>query len=449
MRTTTAVVDLPLKYLLHHPDNPRKDLGDLTELTESIRANGVYQNLTIVPANRNVEFYFQGGTADDLKEFIFETFGAGAFYVMIGNRRFEAAKAAGLEEIPCRIEVGLSQAEEVAIMLEENMQRNDLTILEQAYGFQQLIDLGESVESVAEKTGFSEATVYHRVNIAKLDKETVENAMNKRQITLSQFQKLEQIEDIEARNNILKEYGDNIEYGVSRYYNAKKLAEWRETVLAYIKEHDLQPLPEDCPPYAKWVEREAIVVNGEPIPDDEISGLSYYKDYNTSFYFYLVDDVVKDQCLEDTEKALENKKKESEVSKAVEKALNSLRNQLEDFISYLFDKNDDPEDYRAVQYFWQFVVEKGLDAVIDNWVTEDEDESAVIASVPVEYQLAGICYDDWLRYSNSYSFDKRVAEDLNYYINGLIKYFDFEIKEDAEDINKLLSGELFKEGDDE
>lgn len=449
MRTTTAVVDLPMKYLLHHPDNPRKDLGDLTELTESIRANGVYQNLTIVPANRNVEFYFQGGTADDLKEFIFETFGAGAFYVMIGNRRFEAAKAAGLEEIPCRIEVGLSQAEEVAIMLEENMQRNDLTILEQAYGFQQLIDLGESVESVAEKTGFSEATVYHRVNIAKLDKETVENAMNKRQITLSQFQKLEQIEDIEARNNILKEYGDNIEYGVSRYYNAKKLAEWRETVLAYIKEHDLQPLPEDCPPYAKWVEREAIVVNGEPIPDDEISGLSYYTDYNTSFYFYLVDDVVKDQCQEDTEKALENKKKESEVSKAVEKALNSLRNQLEDFISYLFDKNDDPEDYRAVQYFWQFVAEKGLDAAIDNWVIEDEDESAVIASVPVEYQLAGICYDDWLRYRSSYSFDKCTAEDLNYYINGLIKYFDFEIKEDAEEINKMLSGELFKEGDDE
>ena len=449
MRTTTAVVDLPMKYLLHHPDNPRKDLGDLTELTESIRANGVYQNLTIVPANRNVEFYFQGGTADDLKEFIFETFGAGAFYVMIGNRRFEAAKAAGLEEIPCRIEVGLSQAEEVAIMLEENMQRNDLTILEQAYGFQQLIDLGESVESVAEKTGFSEATVYHRVNIAKLDKKTVENAMNKRQITLSQFQKLEQIEDIEARNNILKEYGDNIEYGVSRYYNAKKLAEWREIVLAYIKEHDLQPLPEDDPPYAKWVEREAIVVNGEPIPDDEISGLSYYTDYNTSFYFYLVDDVIKDQCQEDTEKALENKKKESEVSKAVEKALNSLRNQLEDFISYLFDKNDDPEDYRAVQYFWQFVAEKGLNAVIDNWVIEDEDESAVIASVPVEYQLAGICYDDWLRYRSPYSFDKRTAEDLNYYINGLIKYFDFEIKEDAEDINKLLGGELFKEGDDE
>ena len=311
MRTTTAVVDLPLKYLLHHPDNPRKDLGDLTELTESIRANGVYQNLTIVPANRNVEFYFQGGTADDLKEFIFETFGAGAFYVMIGNRRFEAAKAAGLEEIPCRIEVGLSQAEEVAIMLEENMQRNDLTILEQAYGFQQLIDLGESVESVAEKTGFSEATVYHRVNIAKLDKETVENAMSKRQITLSQFQKLEQVEDIEARNNILKEYGNDIEYGVTRYHNAKKLAEWRETVLAYIKEHDLQPLPEDDPPYAKWVEKEAIVVSGDPIPDDEISGLSYYTDYNTSFYFYLVDDVVKDQCQEDTEKALENKKKEN------------------------------------------------------------------------------------------------------------------------------------------
>lgn len=32
-----------------HPDNPRKDLGDLKELTESIRQNGIYQNLTVVP----------------------------------------------------------------------------------------------------------------------------------------------------------------------------------------------------------------------------------------------------------------------------------------------------------------------------------------------------------------------------------------------------------------
>ena len=36
---------VPVEWLAHHPDNPRKDLGDLTELAESIRANGILQNL--------------------------------------------------------------------------------------------------------------------------------------------------------------------------------------------------------------------------------------------------------------------------------------------------------------------------------------------------------------------------------------------------------------------
>ena len=40
---------IPIRRLIHHPENPRKDLGDLTELAESIKANGVMQNLTVVP----------------------------------------------------------------------------------------------------------------------------------------------------------------------------------------------------------------------------------------------------------------------------------------------------------------------------------------------------------------------------------------------------------------
>ena len=42
------IVNLKIENLKHHPENPRADLGDLTELTESIRKNGVMQNLTVV-----------------------------------------------------------------------------------------------------------------------------------------------------------------------------------------------------------------------------------------------------------------------------------------------------------------------------------------------------------------------------------------------------------------
>ena len=46
MNTITMI---PVGLLEHHPENPRKDLGDLTELTASIRKNGIMQNLTVVP----------------------------------------------------------------------------------------------------------------------------------------------------------------------------------------------------------------------------------------------------------------------------------------------------------------------------------------------------------------------------------------------------------------
>ena len=42
------IVMIPVAQLEHHPENPRKDLGDLTELTESIRKNGIMQNLTVI-----------------------------------------------------------------------------------------------------------------------------------------------------------------------------------------------------------------------------------------------------------------------------------------------------------------------------------------------------------------------------------------------------------------
>lgn len=99
---------IPVGLLEHHPENPRKDLGDLTELTASIKKNGIMQNLTVI--------------ADP------ET---SKYLVVIGNRRLEAAKAAGLIQLPCVVK-DLDHKEQISTMLEENMQRQDLTVYEQA-----------------------------------------------------------------------------------------------------------------------------------------------------------------------------------------------------------------------------------------------------------------------------------------------------------------------------
>lgn len=169
---------IPIEKLKHHPNNPRKNIGDITELTDSIKKNGIMQNLTVIPKED-------------------------CFWVLIGNRRFEASVAAGLTELPCKVADGLTQAEQLGIMLEENMQRNDLTIIEQAQGFQLMLDFGETVESIAKRTGFSKQTVNHRLKIAELDPDILKKKSEEFQLSMTDMIALEKISDPVKRDEIL------------------------------------------------------------------------------------------------------------------------------------------------------------------------------------------------------------------------------------------------------
>ena len=144
----------------NHPDNPRKNLGDLSELTDSIKAHGILQNLTIVPVTNHPGYT---ASADDAEDGI-------EYYAVIGNRRLGAAKLAGLGEVPCVVS-GMDYQEQIRTMLTENIQRSDLTPYEQAAGFQMMLDLGETAETISQKTGFSSSTVRSRLKLLELDQE--------------------------------------------------------------------------------------------------------------------------------------------------------------------------------------------------------------------------------------------------------------------------------------
>lgn len=176
---------IPTDKLHPHPQNPRKVIGDVTELAESIKANGILQNLTVVPMN------------DDWTEFT----------VIIGHRRLAAAKQAGLTELPCAV-VEMSEKEQLSTMLTENMQRSDLTVYEEAKGCQLLLDLGDTVSEIAEKTGFSESKIRRRVKLCELDEEAFKESQI-RQPTLADYDRLNQIKDIETRNKLLESIGTN------------------------------------------------------------------------------------------------------------------------------------------------------------------------------------------------------------------------------------------------
>lgn len=58
------ITNIEVTKLLQHPDNPRKNIGDVTELAESIKARGILQNLTVVPAENGMYTPLSSGTDD-------------------------------------------------------------------------------------------------------------------------------------------------------------------------------------------------------------------------------------------------------------------------------------------------------------------------------------------------------------------------------------------------
>ena len=202
------------RSLLHpHPDNPRKDLGDLSELRNSILEHGIMQNLTVVPDGNG-------------------------YKILIGHRRFAASE--GIEDLlPCVISEGLSDREQIGIMLVENMQRSDLTYVEQAHGFQMMMDLGETVDTISEKTGFSKSTVKHRLAINELDSKALEEANKMFQLTIADFIALEKVKDIKTRNEILsdslnsRELQENVEDYLEELERESNTKKYRELFLSF------------------------------------------------------------------------------------------------------------------------------------------------------------------------------------------------------------------------
>lgn len=202
---------IKIENLLPHPKNPRQDVGDISELADSIKENGIMQNLTVVPISENT------------------------YHVVIGNRRLAAAKVAGLKELPC-IVTDVDEQTQQSIMLLENMQRVDLTPYEQAEGFQMCLDLGMSEDELKEKTGFSKKTIKHRLKLLELDKEKLKESVG-RGATLQDYIDLEQIEDIDKKNLLLSKIGtDNFKYELNMEVSRQKTMKKAKVIIDKLKE---------------------------------------------------------------------------------------------------------------------------------------------------------------------------------------------------------------------
>ncbi|MEP6769673.1 MAG: ParB/RepB/Spo0J family partition protein [Acidobacteriota bacterium] len=118
-----------------NPEQPRTNVGDLTELRQSIEAKGVLEPLLVKPI------------AD------------GRFRIIAGERRFRAAMEAGLTEVPC-IELDVPENEVVEIALIENLHRRDLHAFEEAEGYTSLASRhGYTQQQIADAVGKSRVSV--------------------------------------------------------------------------------------------------------------------------------------------------------------------------------------------------------------------------------------------------------------------------------------------------
>lgn len=142
----SAFKQLPLHRVEPNPDQPRQDFNEeeLQSLAESIRVHGVIQPLTVR-----------------------ET-GDGYYQIIAGERRWRASRLAGLTEIPALvIEADDKTAKELALI--ENLQRQDLNSVEEALGYQSLMDdFGLTQEEAAERVGKSRSAVANALRLLNL-----------------------------------------------------------------------------------------------------------------------------------------------------------------------------------------------------------------------------------------------------------------------------------------
>ena len=136
---------IPVDQIRPNPDQPRKSIGDLRELTDSIHEKGVLEPLLVRFVPR-----------DD------------CYYIISGERRYHASRAAGLNELPC-IEKMADDAETLEIGLIENIQRKDLTPFEEADGLHRLATHFEYThEDVARKIGRARSSVTETLSLRNI-----------------------------------------------------------------------------------------------------------------------------------------------------------------------------------------------------------------------------------------------------------------------------------------
>lgn len=199
-----------------HPDNPRKNIGDVTDLAASIKTNGLLTPLSVVP---NGERY----------------------RVIAGHRRLAACKYAGIVAVPCFV-LQLGPLQQLEAMVTENCQREQLTVLEEADA------------NVAHRLGRSGDYVRDRVKAASIKTEVRASRDDFGQISIGQLVAIARYDGQPDRQKELAQAAgtSNFDYTLRRIERDDRDRQWVESVAALLGEPDsgINLIPDPEKPYS-------------------------------------------------------------------------------------------------------------------------------------------------------------------------------------------------------
>lgn len=211
-----------------HPDNPRKQIGDVTDLAASIKANGLLSPLSVVP---NGERY----------------------RVIAGHRRLAACKQAGTGAVPCFV-LDLDPLQQLEAMVTENCQREQLTALEEADAIQGMLDLGATTANVAHRLGRSADYVRDRAKAASIKTEVRASRDDFGQLTIGQLVAIARYDGQPDRQKKLAQAAgtSNFDYILRRIERDDRDRQWIESVAALLVEPDsgINLIPDPEKPYS-------------------------------------------------------------------------------------------------------------------------------------------------------------------------------------------------------
>lgn len=211
-----------------HPDNPRKNIGDVTDLAASIKANGLLSPLSVVP---NGERY----------------------RVIAGHRRLAACKQAGTGAVPCFV-LDLDPLQQLEAMVTENCQREQLTVLEEADAIQGMLDLGATTAAVAHRLGRSADYVRDRAKAASIKADVRKTRDDFDQLTIGQLMAIARYDGQPDRQERLAHAAgtSNFDYILHNIERDDRDRQWIESVAALLVEPDngINLIPDPEKPYS-------------------------------------------------------------------------------------------------------------------------------------------------------------------------------------------------------